>query len=78
MLCGRTSNMAIGRNHGYEFTLVLGAVGAGWAFTGGGDYSLDRLVGLSMAGPWWGEVALALALATRLATEVLRRRNLSS
>jgi putative oxidoreductase len=53
---------------GYEYPLVLGAVGAGLAFTGPGAASLDHLFGWSLEGVGWGVAAVAVGLATGVAT----------
>lgn len=63
-------------NNGYEHPLALGFVAAGLAFTGPGNYSLDHLLGWNLAGVWWGELALALAIAASIAIETYRRQNL--
>ncbi len=65
------------KNRGYEYTLVLGGVAAAVAFTGPGSYSLDHLLGWNLAGMWWGELAIALALTTSIPIEVYRRSNMA-
>ena len=62
------------RKRGYEYTLVLGGVAAGLAFTGPGNYSLDYRLGLGGTGVRWGEPALALALIASVPIEIYRRR----
>ncbi len=48
---------------GYEYNLVLATTALGAAFAGPGRFSVDRLVGLHVAGPAWGLAALVLGLA---------------
>ncbi len=50
------------QNGGYEYLLVIGAVAAAVAFTGPGQLSLDRVLGLSLAGAKWGLIALGLGV----------------
>ncbi|MFL6109754.1 MAG: DoxX family protein [Catenulispora sp.] len=61
---------------GYEYTLVIGVVAIGLAATGPGAWSLDRALGLHVAGAGWAVVALVggfgaavalLAASSRLA-----------
>ena len=47
---------------GYEYTLILGAVAAGIAFTGPGLLSLDAALGIDVQGLVPGFVALAVGL----------------
>jgi putative oxidoreductase len=47
---------------GFEYTLVLGVVALGLAFTGPGRLSLDQALGLSVSGGAWGLGALALGV----------------
>ncbi len=60
-------------NGGWEFPLTLGAVGATLAFTGAGRYSLDRLLGLNLAGRRWGLGALALGFGSAALALAVRR-----
>jgi len=62
---------------GYEYTLTLGGVAAGSAFTGAASYSLDHLLGWDLGGMWWGELAVALALAASIAIETYRHQQLA-
>jgi putative oxidoreductase len=62
---------------GYEYTLVLGGVAAGLAFTGAGGYSVDHLLGWNLGGIWWGELSLALAIAASMVIEVYRHQRLA-
>jgi putative oxidoreductase len=64
-------------NGGYEYTLGLGGVAAGLAFTGAGAYSLDHAAGWTLGGTASGLFAVALALVTGMATDLYRRRNLA-
>ena len=59
---------------GIEYAVVLGGVAAGLAFTGSGRDGVDALLGWHLNGTWWGELAVALALATSIAIEVYRRQ----
>lgn len=43
---------------GYEYTLVIGVVAIGLAATGPGAWSLDRALGLCLAGAGWAAGAL--------------------
>jgi putative oxidoreductase len=47
---------------GYEYTLVMGAAGVMFAFTGPGDLSLDAMLGLTLHGLLPGLAVLALGL----------------
>ncbi len=47
---------------GYEYTLVLGAAGLAFAFTGPGAISLDALLGWTMSGVQVGLAALVAGL----------------
>ncbi len=60
-------------NGGWEYPLVLGAVGAALSFTGPGRYSLDRAFGLGLSGPRWGFGALAVGLASSAAALAIRQ-----
>jgi putative oxidoreductase len=50
------------QNHGYEYTLILGVAALSLAFTGAGPLSLDRALGLDLAGAGWGMAALIVGL----------------
>jgi len=65
------------QNGGYEYPLVLGAVAAGLAFTGPGNFSLDAIAGLSFAGTKWGLIALALGVLGALPPLAMRPANSS-
>jgi putative oxidoreductase len=60
------------QNGGYEYPLVLGAVAAGLAFTGPGNFSLDAIAGLPFAGVKWGLIALGLGVLGALPPLVVR------
>lgn len=66
------------QNGGYEFALVMALSATGVAFAGPGALSLDALLGVSLAGTWWGIVALVLgvigALPPLLARAAATRR----
>ena len=47
---------------GFEYNLILGMAGLSFAFTGPGAMSLDRVLGLHLAGLGWGLAAVVLAL----------------
>ena len=64
-------------DQGCEYTLVLGAIGAGLAFTGAGAISVDHTLGLSLGGNAWGAFALAVGLVAGLLMELYRRRQLA-
>ncbi len=49
---------------GYEFNLVLAVTALALAFTGPGQYSLDRAFDLSFAGTEWGLAAIAASVVT--------------
>jgi putative oxidoreductase len=50
------------QNGGFEYPFVLGAIALALAFTGPGDVSLDRALGMSWTGSAWGLAALAVGL----------------
>jgi len=52
---------------GYEYTLVIGVVAIGLAATGPGAWSLDRALGLHLAGAGWATVALVGGLGAAVA-----------
>jgi putative oxidoreductase len=54
------------QDDGYEYLLVLAALGVGFAFIGGGQLSLDAAFGTGFAGVGAGIVAAVVALATPL------------
>jgi putative oxidoreductase len=54
-------------NQGYEFNLVLAAAAFGVAAIGAGDWSLDSVLGLDLAGTGWGIAALAAGVLGGLA-----------
>ena len=60
-------------NGGWEFPLVLGAVGTVLSFTGPGRFSLDYVLGRYLAGPRWGFGALAVGLGSTAAALVIRK-----
>ena len=59
---------------GYEYTLVLGAVAAGLAFTGPGLLSLDAALGIDVQGLVPGFLALAVGLGGGAVQLALRDR----
>ena len=59
------------QDDGYEYLLVLGALGVSFAFIGGGQLSLDSAFGISFAGVGAGIVVAVAALATPLAPRTL-------
>jgi putative oxidoreductase len=61
-------------NGGWELPLTLGATAATLAFTGPGRYSLDRVLGLNLAGRLWGVAALAVGLGSAAAALAMRRK----
>jgi putative oxidoreductase len=61
---------------GFEYALVLGAVGLGCSFTGAGLVSVDRALGWNLGGNAWGVFALAIGLVAGIGTEFYRRRTL--
>lgn len=65
-------------DRGVEYTLILGTVAVAVAFTGAGGYSMDHALGWGLSGVWWGELAIALALATGIPIEVYRRHILTA
>jgi putative oxidoreductase len=54
------------QDDGYEYLLVLAAIGVSLAFVGAGELSLDHAFGTGFAGVGAGIVAAAAALATPL------------
>jgi putative oxidoreductase len=48
------------QNGGYEFPLALALGALAAAFTGGGEWSLDHVLGWELAGDGWGVAAAAL------------------
>ena len=50
------------QNGGFEYPVVLGAVALALAFTGPGDASIDRALGISWAANAWGLAALVVGL----------------
>ena len=70
------------QNGGYEYALLMALTAVGVAFSGPGALSLDVALGLSLAGTWWGVVALVLgiigALPPLLARALSMRRRVST
>jgi len=70
------------QNGGYEFALLMALSAIGVAFAGPGPFSLDAALGLSLAGNWWGIIAVGLgvigALPPLLARAVAARRRAST
>ena len=64
-------------NHGYEYMLVFGTVGAALAFTGAGRFSIDHALGLTPHGSAWGLGATAVGVATGVSVEAWRRHCLA-
>ena len=62
-------------NHegGWDFPLVLGAIAASLAFTGGGAYVLDDVFEWSLAGNAWGIAALSAGVLAGVAVQATRR-----
>jgi putative oxidoreductase len=59
---------------GYEYTLVLGAAGLTFAFTGPGRFSLDAALGLAAGGALWGLAALLIGVVGA-AVQLAQRRH---
>jgi putative oxidoreductase len=57
---------------GFEYPLVLAAVGAGIGFTGPGRISLDQAIGWSLRGNGWGAAAVAVGAGAALLTLVAK------
>ena len=70
------------QNGGYEFALLMALSAIGVALAGPGPFSLDAALGLSLAGNWWGIIAVGLgvigALPPLLARAVAARRRAST
>jgi putative oxidoreductase len=62
-----------GTNGGFEYNLVLATVAFALASIGAGRWSLDRVLGLHVAGWKWGVAALVLGVLGGLATAAARR-----
>jgi putative oxidoreductase len=59
---------------GYEYVLLIAVASVGLAATGPGDWSLDRLIGLDVAGALWAAVsAVAGVLLALLLLAAFRR-----
>jgi putative oxidoreductase len=61
------------QNGGYELPLLFATAAAALAFTGPGRLSVDAALGLSLSGPTWGVVAIALGLLGAAPPLLLRR-----
>src|SRR6266851_8360125 len=48
---------------GYEYAFILAVSALAVAFTGPGEFSVDRAIGISWYGPFWGLAALLVGLA---------------
>jgi putative oxidoreductase len=59
---------------GFEYTLVLGGMAAGLAFTGPGRISVDHLLGLHLDGALWGTLAVVLGCVAGAGMLAERRR----
>jgi putative oxidoreductase len=59
---------------GSEYVLTVSAVVIGLSFNGPGAWSLDRAIGWSVSGLWWGVGAAVLALVAAATVPVLGRR----
>ena len=57
---------------GYEYPLALAAASAAAAFAGAGRYSLDHVLGWSLAGEEWGIGAVVAALVLGMAAVASR------
>ncbi|MET8832125.1 DoxX family membrane protein [Streptomyces sp. NPDC004610] len=63
---------------GFEIPLVYGAMAAGLAFTGPGEWSLDHAIGWDqLTGTGWASASVALGAVTGLLAVTRARRNLS-
>lgn len=58
---------------GYEYNLVLAAVGVMFGFVGAGGASLDEALDLGMAGSLWGVATLMVGLLTAGAVLAMRQ-----
>lgn len=66
LVAARTDHLGKGwfiTGSGAELVLTNAVVAIALAFAGGGRYSLDRALGLHLAGARWGVAAAALAIA---------------
>ena len=64
--------------NGAEFPFVLATVGAVFAFTGPGEYSLDNLLGLDLTSAGTGLLVVALGLISAVAVAGSARRRIAS
>jgi putative oxidoreductase len=58
---------------GYEYTLTLGAVAVGLAFTSAGAWSLDHALDLDFTAVGWGIAAIAVGLVAGAARAATRQ-----
>jgi putative oxidoreductase len=72
-LCVHLRNGLWNASGGVELPLVYATAAAALALAGPGPFSLDRVLGLDLAGPWYGLGALALGTLTGLVAAGLRR-----
>ena len=61
------------QNGGMELPLTNLTAAAAVAWIGPGPYSLDAVLGLELAGTWWGLGALGLGVGTALIVLAIRR-----
>jgi len=61
------------QNGGFEYPLILGTIATAVAFTGPGNLSLDRALGVSWQGASWGLAALAAGILMGAAPLVARK-----
>jgi putative oxidoreductase len=59
---------------GWEYVLLVAMVAVGLAATGPGEWSLDAVLGLDLAGAWWAVGAAALGLVSALGLLAVARR----
>jgi putative oxidoreductase len=63
---------------GGEYPVVLAVVGATFAFTGPGRYSLDNALGIHLDGVGYGVLVIALGVLSAVAVAGMARRNVAS
>lgn len=61
------------KRNGVEYELVLAGIAAALAFTGGGSWSVDRLLGLDLGGTIHGAAAVGLGVVMGLGVAASRR-----
>jgi putative oxidoreductase len=60
-------------NGGYEFNLLIAATSIALAITGPGEFSMDNLIGWTLAGPAWGLVVLGVAVVAAGSVLAMRK-----